>query len=57
MKKVELHWQILLAMVLGIIFGITFQQINNNPVLEALHSLIVSFGTIFIRLLKRFHFI
>lgn len=50
MTKLKLHWQILIAMMLGIGIGIYFHgtEFNSNK----LYSLIASFGIIFVRLLK-----
>ena len=50
MLKLKLHWQILIAMVIGIIFGMYYQSIGVTDGIS--YSIITSFGTIFIRLLK-----
>lgn len=50
--KLKLHWQILIAMGLGILVGILFQVIYKGEPSGALFSIIAAFGTIFIRLLK-----
>ena len=52
----QLHWQILIAMLLGIVFG-TYIKNNFIFVLSSdlqlgLYELVVSFGVIFIKLLK-----
>ncbi len=49
MKKLALHWQILLGMVVGVIFGIIAAQLNWN---EFVLDWIKPFGTIFINSLK-----
>jgi proton glutamate symport protein len=50
MTKLKLHWQILIAMVIGIGIGLYFQDTEFNS--NKLYGLIASFGTIFVRLLK-----
>ncbi len=50
--KLQLHWQILIAMVLGVIVGIVFQVIYDAEPSGWLFGLIVSLGTIFIHLLR-----
>ncbi len=50
--KLKLHWQILLAMVIGTIIGIIFQSVYAGKPRGILYTVIISFGTIFIRLLK-----
>tara|TARA_B100000945_G_C20405111_1_gene609555 strand:+ start:424 stop:1668 length:1245 start_codon:yes stop_codon:yes gene_type:complete len=50
MLKLKLHWQILIAMIFGIIFGIYYQNFGGNEGIS--YSIITSLGTIFIRLLK-----
>lgn len=49
MKKLELHWQILIGMVLGIIFGFFAAEMNWN---QFVIDWIKPFGTVFINLLK-----
>jgi proton glutamate symport protein len=50
--KLKLHWQILIAMVIGLGFGLIFQnQYDGNPN-GAFYNIIISLGTIFVRLLK-----
>ena len=48
MLKLKLHWQILIAMILGILLGLYYQNIDNGPI----YQVIISLGTIFVRLLK-----
>jgi Na+/H+-dicarboxylate symporter len=50
--KLALHWQILIAMVLGVIVGIAFQVIYDAEPSGWLFGLIASLGTIFIHLLR-----
>ncbi len=50
MKKLALHWQILIGMLLGVIFGILYNQFNLDPVY--VNNWIKPIGTIFISLLK-----
>lgn len=52
MTKLKLHWQILIAMIVGVICGGIFQTVMQNPEENNLYAVIVSFGTIFVRLLK-----
>ena len=52
MQKVKLHWQILIAMSLGIILGIIFQNLYNGNPEGIVYQLITSLGIIFVRLLK-----
>lgn len=49
MKKLALHWQILIGMVLGILAGLLFAKINAG---QFVVDWIKPFGTIFIKLLK-----
>jgi Na+/H+-dicarboxylate symporter len=49
MKKLALHWQILIGMVAGVLFGILAAYMNWNAVVT---DWIKPFGTIFINLLK-----
>ncbi len=48
MTKLKLHWQILIAMIIGVAVGYMFQ--NNTQSMA--YSIITSMGTIFVRLLK-----
>jgi Na+/H+-dicarboxylate symporter len=50
MKKLELHWQILIGMVLGIIFGFVMTFFSWGPTF--VQEWINPFGTIFVKLLK-----
>ena len=52
MTKLKLHWQILIAMTLGIIIGSIFKIANIDVNNNILYSLITSLGIIFVRLLK-----
>ena len=52
MTSLKLHWQILIAMTIGILVGTIFQYTNTNLSENYLYSFIVSLGTIFVRLLK-----
>lgn len=49
MKKLALHWKIIIGMVLGIIFGFIMNAVNGQPFVS---DWIAPFGTIFINLLK-----
>ena len=49
MKKLALHWKIIIGMVLGIIFGFIMNSVNGQ---EFVTKWIAPFGTIFINLLK-----
>jgi proton glutamate symport protein len=49
MKKLELHWQILLGMALGIVFGVVGARLGWN---QFITDWIKPFGTIFINALK-----
>lgn len=50
MKKLALHWKILIGMALGVIFGLLMSFINGGA--EFVGEFIKPFGTIFINLLK-----
>lgn len=50
--KLKLHWQILIAMIIGTIIGIIFQTIYQGKPEGAIYNVVVAFGTIFIRLLR-----
>ncbi|MEM8907398.1 MAG: dicarboxylate/amino acid:cation symporter [Bacteroidota bacterium] len=57
MKKLALHWQILIGMVLGIVFGLLMLQWDNSSteVFEGgrfVSNWVQPFGTIFVNLLK-----
>jgi proton glutamate symport protein len=51
--KLELHWQILIAMVLGLIVGVGFQFLYDGAApTDWVFTVITTLGTIFIRLLR-----
>ncbi|WP_347926179.1 dicarboxylate/amino acid:cation symporter [Pontimicrobium sp. SW4] len=50
MKKLALHWQILIGMLLGLIFGFIMLQIDGGKAFT--DDWIKPFGTIFVKLLK-----
>ena len=50
MKKLELHWKILIGMVLGLIFGFVMLQIDGGK--EFTSDWIKPLGSIFVKLLK-----
>lgn len=50
--KLKLHWQIVIAMVLGLLAGIIFQMVYKGQPSGWLYGILCAFGTIFIRLLK-----
>ena len=50
MKKLALHWKIIIGMVTGVLFGIIFSQITWGSIF--ISNWIKPFGTIFINLLK-----
>ena len=50
MKKLALHWKILIGMVLGIVFGFIMNTIDGGK--EVVTDWVKPFGTIFINLLK-----
>ncbi|MDQ1350008.1 MAG: hypothetical protein QG657_309, partial [Acidobacteriota bacterium] len=50
--KLKLHWQIFIAMIIGTITGIIFQSVYSGKPGGALFTVIISLGTIFIRLLR-----
>jgi Na+/H+-dicarboxylate symporter len=50
MKKMALHWKILIGMVLGILFGFLMTSIDSGQ--EFVNDWINPFGTIFVNLLK-----
>ena len=52
MYSIKLHWKIFIAMFIGIIIGSIFQFLNTDLSNNTIYSIIVSFGTIFVRLLK-----
>ncbi|MDT0539803.1 dicarboxylate/amino acid:cation symporter [Croceitalea sp. P059] len=50
MRKLELHWQIMIGMVLGLVFGFGMTYMTGGK--EFVTNWIAPFGTIFIKLLK-----
>ncbi len=50
MKKVALHWKIIIGLVLGVIFGLLFTQVTGGK--QWVIYWIKPFGTIFVKLLK-----
>ena len=52
MKKIQLHYQIIVAMALGTIIGFIYQNYVPNYESSYLYNIIISLGVIFIRLLK-----
>ena len=50
MKKLALHWKIIIGMVIGIIFGFIMNSIDGGK--SFITDWIAPFGTIFINLLK-----
>ena len=50
MRKIALHWKILIGMSLGVLFGVSFSFIPNGDLF--ISNYIKPFGTIFINLLK-----
>ena len=50
MKKLALHWQILLGMILGLVFGFLMTQISWG--VDFVTDWIKPIGSIFIKLLK-----
>ena len=52
MTSLKLHWQILIAMTIGIIIGGIFQFSGTDLSESNTYAIITSLGTIFVRLLK-----
>ncbi len=50
MKKLELHWKILIGMLLGLLFGFVMLYVNGGE--EFVNNWINPLGTIFVKLLK-----
>ncbi|MDA9843816.1 dicarboxylate/amino acid:cation symporter [Flavobacteriaceae bacterium] len=50
MRKLALHWKILIGMVLGVLFGVLLSLVSGGP--DLIKDYIKPFGTIFINLLK-----
>ena len=51
MKKLKLHWQVLIAMFLGCVLGMSLKNADSS-LASSLYGLVVLFGDIFKRLLK-----
>ena len=52
MLKLKLHWQVLLAMVIGCFFGVILKSFDSTMNIKPIYQMITLFGTIFVRLLK-----
>ena len=52
MQKLKLHWQILIAMSIGIVIGGLFQYSGTDLSQSNIYAAITALGTIFVRLLK-----
>ena len=52
MFKLKLHWQIFIAMGIGALLGLIYQNIYHGSPEGSVYQMIISLGTIFIRLLK-----
>src|SRR5210317_17616 len=50
MKKLELHWKILIGMLLGLVFGYVMLQVDGAE--DFISKWIQPLGTIFVKLLK-----
>jgi proton glutamate symport protein len=50
--KLKLHWQILIAMIIGTIIGVIFQSVSHGKPEGSLYNTIIALGEIFIRLLR-----
>ena len=50
MKKLELHWKILIGMLLGLVFGFVMLKVNGGE--EFVNDWFKPLGTIFVKLLK-----
>ena len=50
--RLALHWQILIAMALGIVIGVIFQNSYHGSPEGVIYTLITSLGIIFVRLLR-----
>jgi len=51
-NQLKLHWQILIAMIAGILAGMIFKQIYSDNPQGIVYEIIINLGTIFIRLLR-----
>ena len=52
MFNFKLHWQILIAMAIGIVIGVIFQYSGTDLSQSNTYAFITALGTIFVRLLK-----
>ena len=52
MLKLKLHWQVLIAMIIGCILGLFLKSIESSINIQPIYQSITLFGTIFVRLLK-----
>ena len=52
MKKIQLHYQIIIAMIMGTLIGFFYQNYVPNYESSYIYNIIISLGVIFIRLLK-----
>lgn len=50
MKKLPLHWKILIGMLIGLVFGFIMLKVSGGP--EFVDHWVKPFGTIFVKLLK-----
>jgi Na+/H+-dicarboxylate symporter len=48
----KLHWQIMIAMIIGTIIGVIFQSVYTGEPEGMIFNILVALGTIFIRMLK-----
>ena len=52
MKKIQLHWQVLIAMAVGCFAGLLLKKIEPSIDIQPIYQLIILLGPLFIRLLK-----
>ena len=52
MLRWKLHWQVLIAMLIGCILGVALKSFDSLININPLYQVITLFGTIFVRLLK-----
>ena len=52
MLKLKLHWQVLIAIIIGCILGLFLKSIESSINIQPIYQSIILFGTIFVRLLK-----
>ncbi len=50
--KIKLHWQVAISMFIGVIIGLIFQQVYDGKPTGVIYTVIISLGSIFIRLLR-----